>query len=318
MKYVFGPVASRRLGKSLGIDPIPVKTCNWNCIYCQLGRTAPVANVRKEYFPSEKIVAEVKEAVQKHKPGEIDWITFVGSGEPTLHSQLGWMIREIKNFTSIPVAVITNGSLLHLEEVREELSAADAVLPTLDAGTESLYRKINRPHPEITFERLIDGLKSFRKVYQGKLWVEVMLIHGLTDTEENLQALAIIFQQIHPDIVHLSLPVRPPAEHYVKPADEEGLLRAVAIIGRTAEVVRPSEILTDISRFDQPLEALADIISRHPLSEDEIKRSLSRWSDEEVARSLKALAQSGRARVIERYNTRFWTLASGQYTDKQG
>jgi len=175
IKAVFGPVPSRRLGQSLGVDPIPSKTCNWNCVYCQLGRTAPMTNLRKDYLPAEDIVAQVREAVDSHREGEIDWITFVGSGEPTLHAHLGRMIREIKAFTKIPVAVITNGSLLYLPEVREELLAADAVMPTLDAGNAALYRKINRPMGELTFERLVSGLETFRKMYTGRFLPEVML-----------------------------------------------------------------------------------------------------------------------------------------------
>jgi wyosine [tRNA(Phe)-imidazoG37] synthetase (radical SAM superfamily) len=171
LKTVFGPVPSRRLGQSLGIDTIPLKTCNWNCVYCQLGRTVPLTNERKEYFPRQEILAEVEQALSAHRPDEIDWVTFVGSGEPTLHSGIGWLIRRVKARTEKPVAVITNGALLHLSDVREELSAADAVLPTLDAGNAALYRKINRPHPDITFERLVEGLLAFRLEYRGKLWV---------------------------------------------------------------------------------------------------------------------------------------------------
>ena len=169
------------LGQSLGIDTIPLKTCNWNCVYCQLGRSVPLTNERLEYFPAEDILLEVEQALRSHKSGEIDWVTFVGSGEPTLHSRMGELIRRVKNLTPLPVAVITNGALLYLPKVREELSAADAILPTLDAGNARLYRKINRPHPDFTFERLVEGLVTFRKEYQGKLWVEVMLVHGLND-----------------------------------------------------------------------------------------------------------------------------------------
>jgi wyosine [tRNA(Phe)-imidazoG37] synthetase (radical SAM superfamily) len=146
MKYVFGPVPSRRLGQSLGIDTIPLKTCNWNCVYCQLGRTVPLTNKRREYFPRDEIIAEVEQALGTHKPGEIDWVTFVGSGEPMLHAGMGWLIRKVKELTEssahrLPVAVITNGSLLYMPEVREELAAADAVLPTLDAGTPGFIEK---------------------------------------------------------------------------------------------------------------------------------------------------------------------------------
>jgi wyosine [tRNA(Phe)-imidazoG37] synthetase (radical SAM superfamily) len=118
MKYVFGPVPSRRLGQSLGIDPVPLKTCNWNCVYCQLGRSRPMVNERLDYFPPEDILAEVKKALIAHKPGEIDWVTFVGSGETTLHASIGWLIREVKVLTPLPVAVITNGALLYLPKMR--------------------------------------------------------------------------------------------------------------------------------------------------------------------------------------------------------
>ena len=135
MRFVYGPIPSRRLGRSLGVDPIPLKTCNWNCIYCQLGRSVPLLHERAEYAPRQEILDEILAAVAHHAPGEVDYITFAGSGEPTLHSGLGWIIRHIKEQTAIPVAVITNGSLLYLPEVRADLLAADVVMPTLCAGT---------------------------------------------------------------------------------------------------------------------------------------------------------------------------------------
>ena len=182
MKSVFGPVPSRRLGQSLGIDPIPLKTCNWNCVYCQLGRSRPLTNIQREYIPRRAILEEIKQVLSRYQPGEIDWITFVGSGEPTLHSGLGWLISEVKALTTLPVAVITNGARLYQPETRRQLALADAVLPSLDAGNPRLYRKINRPWPKLTFEHLVEGMVAFRQEYQGKLWLEIMLIRGLNDT----------------------------------------------------------------------------------------------------------------------------------------
>jgi wyosine [tRNA(Phe)-imidazoG37] synthetase (radical SAM superfamily) len=210
MPYVFGPVPSRRLGRSLGIDPIPLKTCNWNCVYCQLGRTTPLTGGRGDYSPAEHIVEEVRRALEASRAGEVEWVTFVGSGEPTLHERLGWMIRQIKAITKAPVAVITNGSLLYLPEVRKEVSPADVVLPSLDAGADSLYRVINRPHPTFTFDRLVDGLVKFRRGYSGKLWIEVMLVKNLNDSDAALKDLATVLSHIEPDEVHISLPLRPP------------------------------------------------------------------------------------------------------------
>jgi wyosine [tRNA(Phe)-imidazoG37] synthetase (radical SAM superfamily) len=317
MNYVFGPVPSRRLGQSLGIDPIPPKTCNWNCVYCQLGRTVPLTNERREYFPRRDILAEVIKALNAHQPGEIDWVTFVGSGEPLLHSSIGWLIREVKVHTHLPVAVITNGSLLYLPEVRQELLVADAVLPTLDAGNPKLYRKINRPHSEIKFERLVDGLISFRKEYKGKLWVEVMLVDGLNDTAQALWEIARILQSIEPDLVHINLPTRPPAEAWVKPPHPESLMRAMAILGYAAEVVHPTEGSFDLSGHDNPVDAIISIITRHPMRQDQLERTLKSWSPEKANEVLQDLETSGKAQIVERYGVRFWSAAPANYPDKE-
>lgn len=313
-RYVFGPVPSRRLGQSLGIDTIPLKTCNWNCVYCQLGRSEPLINQRKVYFPREAILDEVKEALEEHRPGEIDWITFVGSGEPTLHSDIGWLIRQVKKQTEIPVAVITNGSLLYLPEVRTELAAADAVMPTLDAGTPELYRKINRPHPALPYKTLVAGLRAFRAEYSGHLWIEVMLVKGLNDSEKELRELANMMQSIGPEQVHLLLPTRPPSETWVQPADEEGILRATAILGEIAEVLHPIDGSFDLSGFDNPIDGILAIITRHPMREDQIRQALAtRMSPEKIDSALMELAASERAQMVIRYGVRFWSSAPAHY-----
>ena len=313
MKYVFGPVPSRRLGQSLGIDTIPLKTCNWNCVYCQLGRTQPLVNERKEYYPSYEILTEVRDALEAHQPGEINWVTFVGSGEPLLHANMGWLIRQVKGITELPVAVITNGSLLYLPEVRQELAAADAVLPSLDAGTAELYRQINRPHPEITYERLVEGLVTFREEYRGKLWVEVMLVRGLNDAPQALWDIAKVLQKIMPDAVHINLPTRPPAETWVQPPHEESLMQAMAILGNIAEVVHPAEGSFDLGGYDNPVDAILAIITRHPMRQEELERALSRWAPGQVRQVLSDLEASGRAQVVERYGVRFWSAAPSRY-----
>jgi wyosine [tRNA(Phe)-imidazoG37] synthetase (radical SAM superfamily) len=313
MKYVFGPVPSRRLGQSLGIDPIPLKTCNWNCVYCQLGRTAPLINDRRDYFPRDEIVEQVKAALEAHRGDEIDWVTFVGSGEPTLHAGLGWMIRQLKSLTSIPIAVITNGSMLYRPDVREELLAADAVLPSLDAAAETLYRTINRPHPHLTFASLVDGLDAFRHAYGGRLWVEVMLVKGLNDSEEALKDLATVLRGIAPDAIHLSLPIRPPAELWVQPADDEALMRAAAILGSTASLIHPTEGEFDLSGYENLLDAVVALITRHPLREQELVCALDRRAPGSVSRVLSELAATGRAQQVTRYGERFWTAGAAEY-----
>ena len=315
MRYVFGPVPSRRLGQSLGIDTIPLKTCNWNCVYCQLGRTVPLTNERREYFPREEILAEARQALAAHRPKETDWVTFVGSGEPTLHSAIGWLIRQVKGLSEQPVAVITNGALLYLPEVREELAAADAVLPSLDAGEGRLYLRINRPHPESTFDRLLGGLIEFRKVFHGKLWVEVMLVRGLNDTDEALREIAGALERIGPDAIHVNRPIRPPAETWVEPPDEEGVMRAVSTLGRLAEVVHPAEGSFDLGGHESLVDAVVAIIRRHPMSELELEQALTRSRPGQVNEALKALEASGRAQVVDRYGSRFWSAASSHYPE---
>ncbi len=317
--FVFGPVPSRRLGQSLGIDPIPPKTCNWNCVYCQLGRSVPLQNKRLEYFPREEILAEVKQSLAAHRPGEIDWVTFVGSGEPTLHVGLGWLIYQVKVSSDLPVAVITNGALLYLPEVRQALCTADAVLPTLDAGNDKLYRKINRPWPMLTFERLVDGLIAFRQEYTGKLWIEVMLVKGLNDTEAALSEIAAVLQAIQPDQVHLNLPTRPPAEPWVQPPDEAGLRRAVTILGDIAQVVHPPEGAFDLSPSGSQgiIDAIVNVITRHPMREEELAQALEHWTPGQVEEALRALAASGQAQVIERYGSRFWSAVGLRYLNEE-
>jgi wyosine [tRNA(Phe)-imidazoG37] synthetase (radical SAM superfamily) len=313
MKYVFGPVPSRRLGQSLGIDPVPLKTCNWNCVYCQLGRSRPLVNERREYFPREEIIAEVERALASHKPGEIDWVTFIGSGETTLHASIGWLIRKVKSLTQLPVAVITNGSLLYLPEVRSELSPADAVLPTLDAGSARLYRLINRPHPQISYKRLVEGLVAFRKEYQGKLWVEVMLVRGMNDTEASLTEIVTALKSIQPDEVHILQPTRPPAETWVQPPDEEGLLRARAILGGIARVIHPASGSFDLSGAESLVDAVIGIITRHPMREDELIETLKHWMPGELTATLRELEKSGKAQVVARYGTRYWSASPAYY-----
>jgi wyosine [tRNA(Phe)-imidazoG37] synthetase (radical SAM superfamily) len=317
VKYVFGPVPSRRLGQSLGIDPVPLKTCNWNCVYCQLGRSRPVVDERKDYYPPEEILSEVDRALAAHKPGEIDWVTFVGSGETTLHASIGWLIREVKELTPLPLAVITNGSLFYLPEMRAELSAADAVLPSLDAGNPHLYRAINRPHPEVSFERLVDGLIAFRDEYQGKLWVEVMLVRDLNDTETALMEIATVLRRIQPDEVHIVQPTRPPVESWVQPPDERGLLQARAILGDIARVVHPASGTFNLTGTESLVEAIVGILTRHPMREEELVETLEHWSPGDVAATLSELGKSDQAKCVERYGVRFWVASPSFFPAKE-
>lgn len=313
MAFVFGPVPSRRLGRSLGVDPIPPKTCNWNCVYCQLGRTGPLVTERREFFPRADILSEMLQALAGLAPGALDWLTFVGSGETTLYEGLGWLIRQVKQHTRVPVAVITNGSLLYLPQVREELLAADAVLPTLDAGSERLYRRINRPSPLLDFERYVNGLAAFRAEYAGRLWVEVMLVQGLNDSEEALREIAGALDAIRPDCVHLSLPVRPPCEPWVKLADDAAVERALAILGAKARVLHPAEAELDLAGCEDPAQAILQIVTRHPMGDEELRRALGRWKREEIEDALQRLRADGQVQLVERHGALFWSAANYRY-----
>lgn len=317
MDVVFGPVPSRSLGQSLGIDPIPLKTCNWNCVYCQLGRSVPLTNIIGEYIPRQVILDELKSALTSHPPGTIDWITFVGSGEPTLHSELGRLIHEIKSLSPIPVAVITNGATLYLPQVRAALLEADAVLPSLDAGNPTLYKKINRPHPEVTFERYIDGLMRFREEYQGQLWVEVMLIRGLNDGIDPLNEIAAVLRKVKADQVHLNFPTRPPAEEWVLPPDEEGVARAVSILGEIAIVVHDVNGVFDLSGHKSLEEAILAILTRHPMEEGQMQKALKESGVEGVDNTLSTLMITGKVQIVERYGRRFYSAASALYAHSQ-
>jgi wyosine [tRNA(Phe)-imidazoG37] synthetase (radical SAM superfamily) len=320
MNYVFGPVPSRRLGQSLGVDPVPLKTCNWNCVYCQLGRTRPLTNGRKVFSPTEDILGEIRRALKLYTAGRVDWVTFVGSGEPTLHSDLGWLIRQVKMLTNLPVAVITNGALLYLPEVRSDLAAADAVLPSLDAGNARLYRKINRPWPNLTFERLLGGLIAFRREYSGQLWVEIMLVKGLNDSVGALLEIAAALEKVRPDQVHVLLPIRPPAESWVQPSDKSGVRRAQDILGTVANVVIPDSVseaasLLVVNADDLELTILG-IVARHPMQENELSAILSRWPPEEVHHTLNLLLAAGKVQIIKRYEQCFWSAAESFYEVK--
>lgn len=317
MRFVFGPVPSRRLGQSLGIDPIPLKTCNWNCVYCQLGSThslIPPAQ-RAEYFPREEIGAEIRQVLASPQTTKIDWVTFVGSGEPTLHTGIGWLLRQAKSLTDIPVAVITNGSLLYMPQVRQDLSCANAVLPTLDSGNEKAYLKINRPHPELTFKSLVDGLISFRQEYKGQLWVEVMLLKGVNDTEASLQEIASVLQRIAPDQIHINFPTRPPSEPWVQPSDEIGLARAIEIFGHLSHVIRPAEGAFHSQDTNNSLESLLGILQRHPMEEEELKSTLEQWQPGHVEIWLQRLSESGKAQRLQQHGRSYWRLIHTGYPE---
>jgi wyosine [tRNA(Phe)-imidazoG37] synthetase (radical SAM superfamily) len=313
MSYVYGPVLSRRLGPSLGIDPIPFKTCNWNCVYCQLGRSVPLRNERHEYVKNEDVLRELGSVLGALAPGQARWVTFSGSGEPTLHSGLGGLIRGAKALTPLPIAVVTNGALLSRSDVRDDLLPADAVLPTLDAGSEAVYRRINRPAAGLTFAEHLDGLRAFRHAYSGQLWVEVMLVRGINDDDAALDEIGRALEKVRPDAVHVNQPVRPPAEPWTLVPDPGVVARATALFGRTARAVPPAAGDLHLFGSGDVDEAVLAAVSRHPMAVDDVVAALSRWDPFDVRVALDRLAADGRIRTIGRLGRLFWTSAAARY-----
>jgi wyosine [tRNA(Phe)-imidazoG37] synthetase (radical SAM superfamily) len=222
---------SRRLGRSLGVDVVPLKTCNYSCVYCELGETTNKINERLSFFPKRDILNDVMRVLDGGM--EIDHITFAGDGEPALCKDLGWLIEKIKEITDIPVVVITNGSLLGREDVREDLANADIVIPSLDAADVETFRQINRPCRGLEIDEIVDGLVDFRKSYRGTLYVEVMLVKNFNDSVKALQKIRDAIRRIKPDGVYVLTPVRPTATP-VEPADWEAISKACKIIGSVA------------------------------------------------------------------------------------
>ena len=231
--HVFGPVPSRRLGRSLGVDLVPFKTCSYDCVYCQLGRTTCKTVERKEWVPLEEVVADIEQRLS----AEPDYITLSGSGEPTLFSRVGELIGRIKGMSDVPVAVLTNGSLLWREDVRDELRDADLVVPSLDAGNEAMFQRVNRPHESISFEAMLAGLIEFRRTFRGKVWLEVLLMDGYTASEAELSELAGCVKQIGPDRVQLNTVTRPPAEDFAVGVSRERLAEMASAFDPPAEVI---------------------------------------------------------------------------------
>lgn len=217
----FGPVPSRRLGRSLGINNIPAKFCTYSCVYCQVGVTTGKEVERREFYRPEEILRDVREKVEKATGvGEyIDYLTFVPDGEPTLDVNLGREIGMLRPL-SIKIAVITNGSLIWRNDVREELMKADWVSLKVDSIREEVWRRINRPHQTLKLSSILDGMLEFARTYKGELVTETMLIKGVNDGEELMDETAGFLAKLKPALAYISIPTRPPAEKWVHPPEE--------------------------------------------------------------------------------------------------
>ena len=308
MKYLYGPVPSRRLGRSLGIDPIPSKTCNYQCIYCQLGKTTHFTNDRKDFYPKEEIFEEMEKSIILNK-GKFDYITFVGSGEPTLCKSLGELILKAKKLSEKPICVITNGSLLYQEDVKNELMLSDVVLPNLDAGDEKLFIKINRPHPSINFGKIIQGYIDFRKEFKGKFWIEIMIMKGINDSKEELIKIKEKVDLIKPDRIDINVPIRPPVEKWVEIPDKTIISLLNEIFEDYSNINFPEMGTFDVYSSDFEKELLS-IVERHPMRQKQIIRTFcsDNFNKEELLQRLNKLEFNKKIKKTTYNNQIFWKL----------
>lgn len=239
MKYIYGPVESRRLGLSLGITLTPHKICSFNCVYCQLGKTTERTRERKEYVLVREIIDELKSWLENNSSDakRLNYITLSGSGEPTLNIKIDQLIAGIKKITSVPVAVITNASLLNMDAVRKALLGADVIVPSLNAIAYKVFAKINRPQENIKVEDLINGLIELKKEFSGKIWLEVMLVRGINDDLRHIKKLKEAVERINPDKIQLNSPIRTTAQENILSLYRSKLEKIRGILGDKCEII---------------------------------------------------------------------------------
>lgn len=305
-RHVFGPVPSRRLGISLGVDVIPYKTCSLDCLYCECGRTTQLTCERRSFFPPQLVLDELRAML----PGipHLDFITFSGSGEPTLNSDLGWLIAEIKKASAVPLAVLTNGTLLFRPDVRRDLLQADVVLPSLDAATTGGFARINQPCAGLEVAQIVAGLEIFRREYSGKIWLEIFIVKGVNDHEEEIAALGRALQRIAPDKVQLNTLDRPPAYSGIESVDFQALedirdrWRPLPV-----EIIKRARRREEIPAFSSNLEnSLLNTIRRRPLTLDDLA-AMTAQGESELRRYLDILERDKKVKPVIQGGKIFYT-----------
>lgn len=304
-KYVFGPVPSRRLGHSLGIDLTPYKTCSFDCVYCQLGVTTLKTIERKEYVPLDEVIFEIKSRLNEKQ--HIDYITLAGSGEPTLYSRLGELIENIKNLTNIPVAVLTNGSLLWDKELQKELEKADLVVPSLDAGNSNTFLKVNRPFKDLSFEQVIKGIIDFSKIYKNDLWLEILFVEGINDSDQDVKDIARYCEIINPDKIQLNTVVRPPCELSANYISEDRMKEILKFFKDKAEIITD---FTSVFKNEETKITEQDIINlleRRPCTLNDIEKGLNIHKNE-IIKHLTHLKQNKKIKLEQRNNLNYYSI----------
>ncbi len=295
-RHVFGPVPSRRLGRSLGVDLVPLKTCSYDCIYCQLGRTTRLTVERREYVPLEAVVADLKAGLARNP----DYVTLSGSGEPTLYSRLGELIGAIKGLTDIPVAVLTNGSLLWDPQVRRDLAGADLLIPSLDAGDPAVFAAVNRPDPSIDFEAMVEGLAAMRREFNGHFWLEVFILDGYTADDAPVEKLVRQVRRIGPERVQLNTVCRPPAEDFATGVSRQQMDEIARRFTPAAEVIADFRGVHQLGEFTAGREEMLDLLRRRPCTAGGIADGLqmhlnavAKYLEELITRGLVESSRTG-------------------------
>jgi len=307
-RHVYGPVPSRRLGRSLGIDLVPLKACSYDCVYCQLGRTTHKTVRRRDWVDPAQVVAQVRDQMDT-KP---DIITIAGSGEPTLAQGIGEVIAGIKESTDIPVAVLTNGSLLGLPALQRELASADVVIPSLDAPDERLFQLVNRQHRSLRLEDVVGGLVAFRESYRGQLWLEVLLLGGVTGIPEEVARLATLAERIAPDRIQLNTVVRPPAESFAQAVPFDRLQEYAAMFTPHAEVIAPA--VQSMAGFAASRADVMALVSRRPCNVADIAAGLGIHRSEAL-KIVMALVDDGQVETVEHGAGLFFQAAHAVIAD---
>ena len=307
-KHLFGPVPSRRLGMSLGVDLIPHKICSLNCVYCECGSTTSHTLDRKEYVPVEEIYGELTDFFENQPDPE--YITFSGAGEPTLHSHMGEVIDYIKRLKpGLPVAVLTNGTLFQFPEVRKELMQADLVLPSLDAATQSAFQKINRPVHNFRVDQYIMGLMDFCREFGGEIWMEVLILPGYNDDNENLSAIKEVLQKLNPHRIQLNTLDRPGTVKGLRAATNAELngiskewgLKQVEIIAPPEDRQKKKSYRTDIESV------ILETISRRPCTLGDLEKILGMHINE-INKYLGAMEETGKIETVEQDRGTFYQI----------
>lgn len=307
-KHLFGPVPSRRLGMSLGIDLIPHKICTLNCIYCECGATTKLTHERKAYVPVDEVYSELKDFF-KNNP-DPDYLTFSGAGEPTLHSHIGEVIAFLKELRpSIRVAVLTNGTLFGDPEVREELMLADLVLPSLDAATDLAIRRINRPRRELKASGYIKGLMEFSREFRGEIWLEVLILPGYNDGEENLIALKEAIRKINPDRIQLNTLDRPGTVEGLLPARMSQLHEIASFFDfEKVEIIAPPEERNQVKSYRTDVEsAILETIVRRPCTLADLEQILGLHINE-INKYLGVLEEAGKLESVKQERGVFYQV----------